>query len=315
VAAPNTNFSQDIATATWKYLTTQLQDQIFEARKLMGVYKKMGAVKEVDGGERLIIPLEYATNPSVAAAAPWDEINIAETDEVTIAEYEWKQYNGACALSDMDVAKNSGETRVIALVETKVNNLKNSLQTLINQDLYLGSSGNALKFHGLNQLVATGSIGNIAGATFSWWRSYHEPSAEALDDTDMETAFNSASDNIDPPNVIITTQTLFEKYIDLARGTISTNKPDAMFAEMGFKEGATFRGVPIIWDSDCPSGAMFFLNTKHIGLKVHRDFNFKMKPSMEMPKQHVFAYKTILIGEHVVTSRRFQGKLTGRTAS
>jgi hypothetical protein len=71
----------------------------------------------------------------------------------------------------------------------------------------------------------------------------------ALDEVMMETQYNNAFYD-EPIQVIVTTQALFEKYNDLARTSIQTNKPDARIAEMGF-DNATFKGKPIIWDRDC----------------------------------------------------------------
>jgi len=312
MAAPNSNFDQALTTATWKYLTTNLVDNIFNKPNLLGAYKKMGAVSPVDGGTKLVIPLQYASG-NFTGMAPWAELSIAETDEFTMAEYNWCQYGGSVALSDMDLARNAGETQVIDLVQAKLKNLENTSRQQINTDLFVGNASDPLKLQGLVQLVAaTGTIGNIDSSAQTWWRSYVDSTAEVLDDADMETAFNTASREAGPVNLIITTQSLYEKYMDLVKGTIVTQKPNAMMAELGF-DGVTFKGVPIVWDISCPAGYMFFLNTEYIGLKPHQMFNFKMSDRTEMPKQFVFAYKMILIAAHCISARRVHARLQAKT--
>lgn len=279
----------------------------------MGAYKNKGMVLETDGGERLIIPIKYAVNPTVTAMSAWDEIDISETDEMTRAEYDWSVYGGSLALADLDIAQNSGESKRIDLVDAKLDILRRSFVKTINADLFTGNASDARKILGLTQLVAaTGTIGNISSSANTWWQSYVDSTAEALDDADMETAYNTASDNAEPPDLIVTTQTLYEKYIDLVKGTINTNKPDAKMAELGF-DGATYRGVPIIWDSDCPAGYMFFLNSRYIQFRPHRDFNFKVMEQERLPKQFVNTWLIELICAHCISARKFTARLQAKT--
>src|SRR5690349_3479 len=99
MAAPNSNFDQALTAATWKYLTTNVVDNIFNKPNLLGAYKRMGAVNPVDGGTKLVIPIQYASG-DFRAMSPWGELPINETDELTMAEYNWAQYGGSVALSD-----------------------------------------------------------------------------------------------------------------------------------------------------------------------------------------------------------------------
>lgn len=314
MAAPNSNVDQALVASVWKYLTTDLVDNIFHVQKLIGAYKSKGMVVEADGGERLVIPIKYANNPSVQAMSAWDEVDISETDEMTRAEYNWAVYGGSLALADLDIARNSGDSKRIDLVDAKLDILKRSFQKVLNDDLFTGNANDARKILGLTQLVAaTGTIGNINSSSFTWWQSYVDSSAEALDPADMETAFNTASDNSQPPNLIVTTQTLYEKYIALAYSKETLYKPDAKMAELGF-DGATYKGVPLIWDSAAPAGYMFFLNSDYVQFRPHRDFNFKVLEQERLPKQFVNSWLIELICAHTISARKFNARLQAKTA-
>jgi hypothetical protein len=293
MAAPNTGFDQALIAATRNYLSTQLVDAIFEAMKYIGVCKKYGGLKGLDGGYSIVQPIEYATNPTVRS----------------------KMLDGAIAVSQLDIARATGKEKKIELMKTKIRNLERSCRQMLNQQCFTGSTSVATNVLGLTQLVAaTGTVGGIDSTSLTWWQSFVDSSAEALSVADMETAYLTASNNEAPPQVIVTTQTLFEKYMDLTRAKQSVNMPQAeRVAELGF-DAAQFKGRPVIWDTDCPTGYMFFLNFDFLKLGYHQDFNWKVSPPNELDRQHVLAQKVLWFGEHFVTNRRMQARLQAKTA-
>lgn len=314
MAAPSSVFDQTLSAAGYKYLTEgKFRDNIFTGARLLSVYKQYGGVQPVDGGQQLVVGLEYATNPTVGSSTPWHEITFQETDEFTSAAFDWKQIDGTAALSMMDVAKNSGESRVVDLVKSKLSNLERSMRQNFNQQLFSGTVAIADNILGLHQLVASsGTIGGISRSAQSWWASSVLTSGVALADELMETQYNNAFYD-EPIDVIVTTQTLFEKYMDLTRTIQSINRPEAKIAELGF-ETATFKGKPIIWDRDCISTKMYFLNFKAIKLCPHRDFDFKVAPPVTLQKQHVMGWSVLWIGNHIINNSRMCSLLQSVTA-
>jgi hypothetical protein len=263
----------------------------------------MGGLKPVDGGHSLVVGLEYATNPTVGSAEPWHELTFQETDEFTSANYTWKQIDGTMALSEMDIAKNEGESRVVDLVQAKLRNLESSIRQNFNQQLFQGNGSVATNINGLVDLVSSsGTIGGISRSAQTWWKSSVLSSGVALDEVMMETQYNEAFYD-DPIDIIVTTQTLHEKYMDLARSTIHQMKPDARVAEMGF-DTATFKGKPIVWDRDCNSTHMYFLNFSALKLCPHKNYNFKVSKPIELQKQFVMGWKVIWIGNHIINNSR-----------
>lgn len=305
MAAPNSTFDQTLSAASYKYLTEgKFIDNIFTGNRLLTLYKKMGGVKPVDGGKFLVVGLEYATNPTVGSATPWHELTFQETDEFTSAHYDWCQIDGTMALSEMDIARNEGEARVVDLVQSKLRNLESSIRQNFNQQLFQGNSSIPTNILGLVDLVSSsGTIGGIASTSANtWWRSSVLSSGVALDEVMMETQYHNASYD-DPPQIGVTTQGLFEKYMDLARATINTMKPDARLAEMGF-DNAVFKGKPIVWDRDCNATHFYWLNFDAIKLCPHRNYEFKVSKPIELQKQFVMGWKVIWIGNHIINNRR-----------
>jgi hypothetical protein len=316
MAAPSAQFDQTLSAATYKYLVEgKFVDNIFTGAHTLALFKKYGGVKEMDGGHSINVPLEYATNPTVGASAPWAELTFQETDEFTTANFDWKQIDGTLALSMMDIARNAGEARIVDLQKAKISNLERSMRQDFNRRIFSGTASpfDSLSINGLFQLVSSsGTIGGIDSSAQSWWRSSVLTSGVALDEVMMETQYHNAFYD-EAPQVIITTQALFEKYMDLTRGYMQVNKPDAKVAELGF-ESATFKGKPIVWDRDALSGKVWFLNFNYLKLCPHKQFNFKVSSPIELQKQHVMAYKVLWIGNMVITNRRMCSLLQAVTA-
>jgi len=172
-------------------------------------------------------------------------------------------------------------------------------------------------------VAASGTYGGINSAVHTWWQAGVESTAEALSLAKMRTAYNSASiGGKDTPNLIVTTQTLYEKYesqltvVSSANvaGSFSTPSEgqkklgDAGFQTLGFK------GVPIVWDEQCPAGAMYFLNTRHMKLVVHKDANFDIGEFVKPENQDARVAQILFMGNLTCNRRKSFYALTAKTA-
>lgn len=315
MASPNSTVSEALSAATNKYLTEGgFKDNIFRFPKLLSLYKANGAYKTEDGGVMLQVPLMYATNPTVTSANPYDSIALTQDEIATSATYSWAQWQGAMVMSKMELFQNSGESRLINLMEAKRKALEMTVSQDLNDALFTGNTSKVTNCMGLDQLVeATGTVGNIDSSTQSWWRSTVNSSGTALSETLMETSFLNAYNNIDLPDIAVTTQTLYGKYMDLTRAKLALNSiPNAQLAELGF-ESASFKGKPVVYDASCASGDFYWLNWEDIALYYGEGFDMAVSPQNELPAQHVFAWKLIWIGQQAVNSRRMHGRMRGKT--
>ena len=314
MASPNSSISEALSAATNKYLTEGgFKDNIFRFPKLLSLYKANGAYKSEDGGVQLQVPLMYATNPTVTSANPYDAIALTQDEIATSATYSWAQWQGAMVMSKMELFQNSGASRLINLMEAKRKALEMTTAQDLNDALFAGNTTKVTNCLGLDQLIeATGTVGGIDSSTQTWWRSTVNSSSTALTESILETAFLSAYNNIDLPDIIVTTQTLYGKYMDLTRAKAQIQIADTRTAELGF-ESANFKGRPLVYDASCASGDVYILNWEDIALYYGEGFDFAVSPQAELPAQHVFAWKLIWIGQQAVNSRRMHGRLRAKT--
>mgnify|MGYP000851786994 CR=1 FL=1 len=308
--AGNPNFDALLST-TLKNYQKRLTDNIFKDRVLSWYLQDKGRVR-LRGGTSIVEPLLYASNSTFASYSGYDTVALTPQEGITAAEYPWRQIAVSIAISGIEEAKNSGEQAVLDLLEAKVEQAEETAKSGLNSMLFLDGTGNSGKdFMGLAGIVgATGTVGGIDSATETWWRSYVEATAGALTEAQMRTAYNSVSSGNDKPDMILTTQTLFEKYESLL--TPQVRYSDVKMANLGF-ENLMFKGAPVSYDPVCQAGVMYFLNSKYLRLVGHTQKWFEQTPFVR-PENMDARYALILsYGNLTCNNRSRLGKLTGKT--
>ena len=265
----NANFDALLSTTLAKY-RDQLTDNVFTARPLTYFLTDKGRIRMIDGGTKIVEPLIYGQNSTVASYSGYDTIGLTAQTGITAAEFDWKQYAASIAISGIEEAKNNGDAAVLNLLEAKVMQAEESLREGFNTMFYGDGTGNSGKdWNGLGNLVeASGTVGGINRATGGneYWRSYEENTSAALTLGQMNTAYNSVSVGNDHPDMVLTTQTLYEKYEALLQPQLRYT--DTKTADAGF-QNLLFKAAPVTYDTGCTAGVMYFLNSKYLTLVGH----------------------------------------------
>jgi hypothetical protein len=312
--AGNANFDALLSTTLANY-RPQLTDNVFTARPLTYFLMDKGRIRMTNGGTKIVEPLIYGQNSTVGSYSGYDTISLTPQEGVSAAEYDWKQYSASIAISGIEEAKNNGEQEVINLLESKIMQAEESLREGFNQMFYADGTGNSGKnWNGLGNLVESGNtVGGIdsSDALNTWWRSYEENTAGALTLLQMGTAYNSVSVGNDHPDMVLTTQTLYEKYESLLQPQLRYT--DTKTADAGF-QNLLFKSAPVTYDVHCTAGVMYFLNSKYITLVGHSGKWFTQTDFVR-PENMDARYALIMCyGNLTVRNRKKQGKLTAKTA-
>lgn len=320
--AGNTNFDALLSTTLANY-RAQLTDNVFTARPLTYWLTDKGRIRMVNGGTKIVEPLIYGQNDTVKPYSGYDQITLTPQEGISAAEFDWKQYAASIAISGIEEAKNNGEQEIINLLEAKIMQAEESMREGFNQMFFgdgtdtLGAGGtnSGKSWNGLGNLVESGNtvggINSASGQGNDWWRSYENNTAGALTLAQMATAYNSVSVGNDHPDVILTTQTLFEKYESLLQPQLRYT--DTKTADAGF-QNLLFKSAPIMYDVHCTSGVMYFLNSKYITLVGHSGKWFQQTDFVR-PENMDARYALIMCyGNLTVRNRAKQGKLTAKTA-
>ena len=311
----NANFDALLSTTLANY-RAQLTDNVFTARPLTYFLMDKGRIRMVDGGTKIVEPLIYGQNGTVASYSGYDTISLTAQDGMSAAEFDWKQYAASIAISGIEEAKNNGEAAIINLLEAKIMQAEESMREGFNQMFFGDGTGNSGKnWNGLGNLVESGNtvggINSANGQGNDFWRSYEENTAGALTLAQMATAYNSVSVGNDHPDMILTTQTLFEKYEALLQPQLRYT--DTKTADAGF-QNLLFKAAPVTYDVHCTAGAVYFLNSKYLTLVGHSGKWFAQTEFVR-PENLDARYALIMCyGNLTCRNRAKQGKLTAKTA-
>jgi hypothetical protein len=310
----NPNFDALLSTTLANY-RDKLTDNVFTARPLTYWLSDKGRIRTESGGTKIVEQLIYGQNDTVKSYSGYETLSLTPQEGISAAEYDWKQYGASIAISGIEEAKNNGEHAIIDLLEAKIMQAEESLREGFNQMFFGDGTGNSGKnWNGLGNLIESGNtVGGINSATAGneYWRSYEENTAGALTLAQMATAYNSVSVGNDHPDLILTTQTLFEKYESLLQPQLRYT--DTKTAEAGF-QNLLFKGAPIMYDVHAPAGTMFFINSKYLKLVGHSDKWFAQTDFVRPENQDARFALIMCYGNLVCSNRKKQGKLTAKTA-
>jgi hypothetical protein len=308
----NPNFDTLLSTTLANY-RDQLTDNVFTARPLTYFLMDKGRIRMLNGGTKIVEPLIYGESTTVGSYSGYDSIALTPQAGITAAEYDWKQYVASISISGIEEAKNNGEQEIINLLEAKIMQAEESMREGFNKMFFADGTGNGGKnWNGLGNLVeASGTVGGIDRAANTWWQSYEENTAGALTLAQMGLAYNTVSVGNDHPDMILTTEVLYSKYESLLQPQLRYT--DTRTADAGF-QNLLFKAAPIVYDVHCPTGVMFFLNSKYLTLVGHSSKWFSQTPFVT-PEDVDARYALIMCyGNLTCRNSAKQGKLTAKTA-
>jgi len=312
MVAANSNFDNLLTTTLANYRST-LTDNVFTARPLTYKLMEGGRIRMLNGGTKIVEPLIYGQNSTVGSYSGYETLSLTPQEGISAAEFEWKQYAASIAISGIEEAKNNGEQEIINLLEAKIMQAEESMRESFNQMFFADGTGNSNKdWNGLGNLVESGNtVGGISSSTYSWWASKEENTATALTLAQMSSLYNNVSVGNDHPDLLLTTQTLFEKYEALLQPQLRYT--DTKTADAGF-QNLLFKAAPVMYDVHCTAGVFYMLNSKYLTLVGHSGKWFS-QTSFISPEDVDARYALIMCyGNLTVRNRAKQGKLTAKTA-
>ena len=268
-----------VLTTTLRYMANDLADNITRGNKYSRYLAARGRVRQVDGGERIQIPLMYGFNNTADLYKGYGMVNTQPQDGITSAFFEWDQAAVSISISGKEEMQNRSRQAILDLMEAKMTQAKESGSNLMNNCLVMGrlssgATGNRNQFVArvgkidnsaagplpLPALVdsnATRSvaIGSINGSSEAWWRNQSlafTGATYAAYKTYKNRLYNNCSKGIfGNPDLILSDQLVWELYfsglasqeryiVDRQRQIDVLGGPD--------DEGLMFRGAVHIWD-------------------------------------------------------------------
>lgn len=242
MASPNSAWTE-ILTTTLNSRTKKLADNVTDNVSLYSRLKEKGRIKTVDGGVSILQELEYAENANAMWYSGYETLAISPSDIASAAEYAWKQASVAVIMSGLEMMQNSGRSRMISLISSRVSNAEKTMKNLLGTAVYADGTGTSSKeIGGLQLIVAdtnTNTVGGIPGSTYSWWRNvvYDLSSVgSTASTTNIQSHMNSTYvqlvRNNESPDLILADNNYYSKYL----GSLQTIQrvTNSKMAEAGF---------------------------------------------------------------------------------
>jgi hypothetical protein len=313
-----------LLTTTLANFREQLIDNIFDDLPLLSYLNgKLGKAlrgntvkRTLDGGESIVEHLLFEQNSAVNSYSGAGVLDTTLQEGMTIARYNWKQYSVPVGITGLEKRSNQGEAAMINLLEAKMKQSTMTIKDRLNVDGFSDGSGNGSKnILGLEAIISTtATLGGLAPGTFDWWKSKVKTSSgsfAANGISDMRTKYNDLTLGSNKPDLMITTQDIFEFYEKSLQP--QERYVDTTVGNTGF-QNLTFKGTPIVFDRDCTSGVMYFLNSNWLSWVVHRDADMSIGPFVTPNDQDVSTAQILFQGNMTTNNRRLLGKITGITA-
>jgi len=164
-----------------------LVDNIFNSNVI--TFRLLKNAEKLDGGKKIITPLEYGKNTAQGFYSGYDVLNTTPSDPITAAEWDWKMAYATISISSEDELKNSGDSQVLSLLKAKMRNAEKSLKDMFGNSVF--GSDQAAPGYGT---PAGNEITQLLGAKFN---AASGVSGNIPADVDSGTACNNSIISID----------------------------------------------------------------------------------------------------------------------
>lgn len=264
-------------------------------------------IKKPKGGVQIKLPLTYDRMAGGSFYGA-DQFDTAHRTTINSALFPWKNYYVNVTVTWDEELENNGPEEEVDMVVSKLENAQNSIQYDLGDGLYTDGTGNTSKdLTGLLALFNTTTstaYGGITEADMSVWSAKASSTSAAFTPAvvrAMRTGAKVGDSQKDKPNLVVTTDTLYDSFLNQLQMHQRMDSPQA--AKAGFDGVLMLDQAEIFADGKCPSGNCFALNDRFWGFIVHANAEF-VRTAWKVPTNQATKSMQILWKGNMVCSRR-----------
>lgn len=315
MASPNATFT-DIVTTTLREHGSSMSDNAANHNALYRRMKERGNIQTVDSGYEIVEPIFYDGNKNYLRYSGYDTLNIGAQPTLTAAKYDWVQAAIAITASGLETRNNEGSNRLFELASSRMKAAQATIANNMSIDIFSdGSLSNQMGGLGhLIQSAGTGTVGGIPSDQYPFWQNkfYEAPATPTTANikSQMQQLYIQLTRGTDKPDLLVATHDLWNLYweslSDLQRFTDSGEKGDVI-------DSVKFRRSDVVYDDNenfaTNATKMYFLNTKYLMMKVHRNANWTRLKDRVSVNQDAEVVLLVWQGQMCCSNRRLQGIL------
>ena len=317
----------DISAVTVNYISSEMVDNYFRVSPVfVKVWKGGKMSKPWEGGSQIQVPFQYAPlKAGPFAAGGVFDISYVQTQ--TAMFFNPKFYYSNITLQRTQLPMNRGPEAVMNFIEPKMVNSEQALAQALIQDFYRDGQGTVSSQIALDGILAGyddstnyASYGGvtrsaIASGASAGINGYYINVAGPFSLTSLQTAYGQATFGTNQPDLIATTQVIYNSFWAKMLPLQRTYATDPDLQSAGFKS-FLFNGMAVVVDQYCPSGYIFGMNTNYIDAYVSEDplFAFGFTGFKELPNSIDMTGQNIYSGNIVVSAPRLGFVMAGITS-
>lgn len=318
----NPSYDALLSTTIANYRDT-FADDLSQSYFLLYWLTTQGRKITEDGGESIVVPLMYGKNQTVKSYDGYEVLDTTPQEGLTAAKYPWKQVAGSIAISRKEERQNSGEQRIINLLDSKIQQAQISMRDALNAMSFADGTGNNSKdIFGLQLLVENGAVwGSVGGidrsdALNTFWRNQWLGSVGSFNSNGvnkMRTLYNLCSRGNEHPDFGVTTRAVFEAFE--ASQVNNQRFVDSRIADSNF-ELLKFKGMIMGYDEQCVSAApdaLYMLNSSYLAFVVDKETDLITTDFVRPENQDAKVCQILLMANMVASNCARQGVMDGIT--
>lgn len=319
MASPNSTFTE-LVTTTFRKHRKDIKDNVSKNNALYRRMMAKGMTRNEDGGLSIVEPLDYAANSTYLRYSGYDVLNVSASDVLSAAEFQWRQVAINVTASGQELRLNSGESKIISLVKSRIKNAQRTFKNNFSGDIY-GDGTLPNQINGLQALVAdagTGTVGGIDSSTWTFWQNKVQSAAAPLQGggaivvsaTTMESLmlplWLALTRGDDQPDLIVMDNnyyTFFEASQTSLKRYTGSDSASGGFVSLKYKK------ADVIFDggSGIPANHAYFLNTDYINMVQHPDADLTVMDQMQPYNQDAVVIPILWMGNMTISNRSLQG--------
>jgi hypothetical protein len=321
MASPNLT---EIVTTTLRNRSKRIADNVSNSNALLMRLNERGRVRPADGGRSIVQELDYAENSTFLYYSGYEGWNIAPSDVLSAAEYDWKQAVVIVSISGLEGdIQNSGPSAVLNLLESRIENAERTMKNNLSTGIYSDGTGSGGKqITGLQAIVAdatttgqtgVGTVGGINATDFSFWRNQvldASNSSITMSATTIQTAMQllwlQCTRGNDKPDLVVMDGIYFAFYWSSLTEIQRITRVDE--GRAGF-DTLKFASADVYYDGDSgvPASHAYFLNTNYLFWRPHPGRNMVPLPSRNSINQDATIVPLVFAGNLTCSNRSLQG--------
>lgn len=280
MAFANSSIS-DIVATTIQSRSHAIADNVTQNNAVLTYLKKGGNVKTFSGGSSILQEISFQANGNAGYYSGYDILPVAAQDVISAAEYQIKQVAVPVVISGLEQLQNSGKEQIIDLLEGRLAVAEASMANLVANGIYSDGTGSGGKqITGLGAavpVVPTNTYGGIDRTVWTFWKN-QVVDTSGITAATVQASWNSLYAKLvrgnDSPNLILVDNATWQIYMNSLQAI--QRFQNTMSADAGFTS-VKYMNSDVVLDGgiggNAPVNTAFFLNTKYLFWRPHRDRN------------------------------------------